>query len=121
MTTLTQSVIDYLNARKACEEADKAKARAEAELQQAYAKAGVDFAVVNGTKVAIVKGERPKYDPTRLAELVTSEVFASVTKQEVDGTKWKAALTLGNIDPEVAEAVTTLTTYQQVRVTQVEA
>ena len=118
---LTQTVIEYLNARKACEEADKAKAKAEANLAQAYAKAGVDFAVVDGTKVAIVQGERPKYDARLLAELVTAEMFSLLTKQEVDGTKWKSALTLGQIDPEVASAVTSTISYQQVRVSKVEA
>lgn len=114
---LTQVTLNYLNARQEADKAEKAKAKAEAELKQAYALAGVDFNIADGLKVAIVNGERPKYDIDALASLVSPTILKKVTKTEIDGKKFKAGVELGTITPEVAEAVTTVTNYQQVRVT----
>ena len=114
---LTQVTLNYLTARQALEDAEKAKAQAEAELKQAYAVAGIEFNIADGQKVALVRGERPKYDITTLASLVSPAVLKKVTKTEVDGKKFKAGIEVGLIKPEVAEAVTTVTNYQQVRVT----
>lgn len=114
---ITQITLNYLNAKQALEQAEKAKAQAEAELKQAYAVAGVDFNIVDGQKVALVNGERPKYNAEILASLVSPAVYKKVVKTEVDGKKFKAGVEMGTIKPEVAEAVTTVTAYQQVRVT----
>ncbi len=114
---ITQITLNYLNARQALDEAEKAKAQAEAELKQAYALAGLEFNVVDGQKVALVNGERPKYDIETLTNLVSPAILKKVTKTEVDGKKFKAGIEVGLIKPEVAEAVTTVTNYQQVRVT----
>jgi hypothetical protein len=115
--TLHQITLTYLNARQELEQAEKAKAQAEAELKQALAKAGTDFSIVNGTKVAVVSGERPSYDAQKLFALVSGELFGQVTKTEIDGKKFKSAVELGLIASDVAEAVTKVTAYQQVRVT----
>ena len=117
MKNITQVTLNYLNARQALEDAEKAKAQAEAELKQAYAIAGIEFNIADGQKVALVRGERPKYDIATLASLVSPAVLKKVTKTEVDGTKFKAGIEIGIITPEVAEAVTTATVYSQVRVT----
>jgi hypothetical protein len=114
---ITQITLNYLNARQALDEAEKAKAQAEAELKQAYALAGLEFNVMDGQKVALVNGERPKYDIETLTNLVSPAILKKVTKTEVDGKKFKAGIEVGLIKPEVAEAVTTVTNYQQVRVT----
>jgi hypothetical protein len=114
---ITQITLNYLNARQALDEAEKAKAQAEAELKQAYALAGLEFNVVDGQKVALVNGERPKYDIETLTNLVSPAILKKVIKTEVDGKKFKAGIEVGLIKPEVAEAVTTVTNYQQVRVT----
>lgn len=114
---ITQITLNYLNARQALDEAERAKAQAEAELKQAYALAGLEFNVVDGQKVALVNGERPKYDIETLTNLVSPAILKKVTKTEVDGKKFKAGIEVGLIKPEVAEAVTTVTNYQQVRVT----
>lgn len=115
--TITQITLNYLNAKQALEQAEKAKAQAEAELKEAYAKAGVDYNIVDGQKVAIVNGERPKYNAETLANLVSPAVLKKVVKTEVDGKKFRAGVDVGLIKPEIAEAVTTVTAYQQVRVT----
>lgn len=117
MKNITQVTLNYLTARQALEDAEKAKAQAEAELKQAYAIAGIEFNIADGQKVALVRGERPKYDIATLASLVSPAVLKKVTKTEVDGKKFKAGIEIGIITPEVAEAVTTSTVYSQVRVT----
>ena len=114
----TQATLNYLEARKALEVAEKAKAQAEAILKQVLATNGVDFSVVDGTKVAVVKGERPNYDAEALRDLVSPNLFRNVTKAAVDTKKFRAAVELGKITDEVAEAITTVTHYEQVRVTE---
>lgn len=114
----TQATINYLEARKALEVAEKAKAQAEAILKEVLAKNGAEFSVVEGVKVAIVKGERPNYDAEALRDLVSPNLFRNVTKAAVDTKKFRAAVELGKITDEVAEAITTVTHYEQVRVTE---
>lgn len=114
----TQATINYLEARKALEVAEKAKAQAEAILKEVLAKNGAEFSVVEGVKVAVVKGERPNYDAEALRDLVSPNLFRNVTKAAVDTKKFRAAVELGKITNEVAEAITTVTHYEQVRVTE---
>lgn len=109
----------YLEARKAYEQAEAIKKQAEAEMKKALAEAGVDFAIVDGVKVTIVQGERPNYNADTLRALVDEATFEAVTKTAVDGSKMKSAIQVGMVAPEVAEAVTTVTYYDQVRVTEV--
>lgn len=116
---ITQITLNYLNARQALDTAEKAKAKAEAELKLAYAQKGLDFNVVDGQKVTLVNGERPKYNLKALTELVSPVVLNQVTKIEVDGKKFKSAVELGVIPTDIAEAVTTVTKYDQVRVTDI--
>ena len=113
-----QIISTYLEARKALEVAEQAKAQAEAILKEAFAREGVDFGVADGMKVTLVSGERPNYDATALAELVSPAVFKKVTKATVDGKKFKSAVELGTIKADVAEAVTKVTQYEQIRVTE---
>ena len=82
------------------------------------AKEGVDYAVVDGVKVAVVKGERPSYSVEILKDLVSDKVFKTVTKSAVDGKKFKSAVEVGVIKADVADAVTTITAYEQIRVTE---
>lgn len=109
----------YLEARKAFEQAEAIKKQAEAEMKKALAEAGMDFAIVDGVKVTIVQGERPNYDMEALRALVDEATFEAVTKTAVDGSKMKSAIKVGMVTSEVAEAVTTVTYYDQVRVTEV--
>lgn len=114
-----QATKAYLEAREALEVAEKAKAQAEALLKEALAKAGTSFSIVEGVKVSIVQGERPNYDAEALRDLVSPNLFRKVTKATVDTKKFRSAVELGSITPEVAEAVTKVTPYEQVRVTEV--
>jgi hypothetical protein len=52
--------------------------------------------------------KRPNVDYDALAELVTPEVLASVTKSVLDPKKFAAAVEMGTIPAKVAEMVTTL-------------
>jgi hypothetical protein len=108
----------YLEARKALELAEAIKKQAEAEMKKALATDGLDFAIVDGIKVTIVQGERPNYNAEALRGLVSDEVFETVTKVAVDGSKVKSAIKVGMITSEVAEAITEVTYYEQVRVTE---
>lgn len=114
-----QIISDYLEARKALEVAEQAKAQAEAILKEAFARNGVDFGIAEGMKVTLIQGERPNYDVKALAELVSPALLKKVTKLTVDGTKFKSAVTLGTIKADVAEAVTKVTQYEQIRVTDI--
>jgi hypothetical protein len=91
---------------------------AEQAFKQDLARSGASFIVVDGVKVAVVKGERPNYSVEVLKELVSDKVFKTVTKPAVDGKKFKSAVEVGLIKSDVAEAVTTVTPYEQIRVTE---
>lgn len=120
------AVKEYLANRAAAEAAKAGVAAAEQALKEAFAKAGVTSAIdaAEGVKVSVVQGERPNYDATVLADLVLAGVvdettFATVTEAKVKGEAFKAARTVGLITDAVAEKVTTLTHYEQVRVSAV--
>lgn len=106
----------YIEARKALEIAEAIKKQAEAEMKKALATEGVDFSIVDGVKVTVVQGERPNYDAEILRGLVDEATYSTVTKTAVDGSKMKSAVKVGLVSAEVAEAVTTVTYYEQVRV-----
>lgn len=116
LTTSTAKAV--LVKREALAIAEQELAQAEASFKLELAKEGVDFAVVDGTKVAVIKGERPSYSVEVLKELVSDKVFKTVTKFAVDGKKFKSAVEVGVIKADVAETVTTITAYEQIRVTE---
>lgn len=113
------SAVAYLKARRLFEEAEKAKKQAEAELKLAFASEGIDFTVVDGQMVKVVVGERTNYDADTLRDLISAPLFKKVTKASVDGKMFQSAVDMGTIKPEVVEAVTSVTEYTQVRVTDV--
>lgn len=117
----TQAATAFIQAKEALEQAEKAKAQAEALLKEAYAKAGVDFTIVDGVKVAVIEAVRESYDAETLAEMVSGALYKLVTKPTVDSKKFRSAVDLGKIKPEVAEAVTKQTPYTSVRISPVSA
>lgn len=121
MTTQSShaSAVAYLKAREAFEQAEKAKKQAEADLKLSFASEGIDFTVVDGQMVKVVVGERTNYDAEALVDLISAVLFKKVTKPTVDGKKFQSAVDMGSIKPEVVEAVTSVTEYTQVRVTDV--
>lgn len=120
MTTINLAKVaqQWLEARNALEALEQTKAQLEATIKEAFASKGVDSYVLMGQKIALVSGERAKYDAELLKELVSPATFKKVTKTEVDGKKFKASIEVGLIANDVAQSVTTLTPYTQLRVTQ---
>ena len=82
---ITNTAKQVLEMREALATAEQNLAKAEASFKLELAKAGVDYAVVDGTKVAVVKGERPNYSVEALKDLVSDKVFKTVTKATIDG------------------------------------
>ena len=119
LTTSTAKAV--LAKREALEIAQQELAQAEASFKLELAKEGVDYAVVDGIKVAVVKGERPSYSVEMLKDLVSDKVFKTVTKFAVDGKKFKSAVEVGVIKADIAQAVTTITAYEQIRVTELKS
>ena len=116
LTTSTAKAV--LAKREALEIAQQELAQAESSFKLELAKEGVDYAVVDGIKVAVVKVERPSYSVEMLKDLVSDKVFKTVTKFAVDGKKFKSAVEVGVIKADIAQAVTTITAYEQIRVTE---
>lgn len=115
---ITNTAKQVLEMREALALAEQNLAKAEASFKLELAKEGVDYAVVDGVKVAVVRGERPSYSVELLKGLVSDKVFKTVTKFAVDGKKFKSAVEVGVIKADVADAVTTITAYEQIRVTE---
>lgn len=118
MALITSTAKSVLAKREALAIAEQELAQAEASFKLELAKEGVDYAVVDGVKVAVVRGERPSYSVEILKGLVSDKVFKTVTKFAVDGKKFKSAVEVGVIKADVADAVTTITAYEQIRVTE---
>lgn len=114
---LTQATLNYLAAKEAAEAADKARKEAEIAMKAAFAENGIDYNVVNGKKVAVNRKGRRSVDANMLAQMVSKALFAKVTKPAVDTKTFDAAVTTGQIKPEIAEAVTKTTEYDEIRVT----
>jgi len=118
---ITQITKDYLVAREAVAVAEKALANAETILKQSFAQNGVDFNIVEGKKVLLVKSQRPTYNLETLKGLVSGAILKKVTKTVIDGTKFKALVAVGDIKQDVAEAVTDITDVEALRVYDVDA
>ena len=114
--TVTDVTLMYLQARSVAEAAQRVLDEAEKALKQTFTEVGINEATANGTKVVVVEAKRAKYDTATLSDIVDEATFNQVTKTEIDGTKFKAALAIGVISDAVADKVTTFTAYEQVRV-----
>lgn len=115
--SIEQATRLYLLAKEANTQAEAKKKEAEQALREALAHAGISTSVVDGMKVAIVDGERKSYDADKLAMLVKPATYKKVTKPVVDGEMLESAVAIGIITQEVADTVTKVTTYSQVRTT----
>ena len=114
---LTQATITYLEAKAAAEAAEQERKTAEIAMKAAFAEAGIDYNVVNGKKVTITRKGRRTVNAETLAQMVSKALYNKVIKPAVDTKKFDAAVTTGQIKPEVADAVTKVTEYDEVRVT----
>jgi len=113
---ISEATKQYLSARQAVEVAQQALAQAEVIMKESFAQNGVDFNIVEGQKVMVVKSERAKFSVDALKGLVSDKLFKKVTKVEVDSKKFKSAVELGDIKSDIAEAITTYTLVEAVRV-----
>lgn len=111
-----QTARNFLNARQAFMEAEKAKKEMETEFRKALASLGVNEIVVDGHSVQIVDVVTTTYDADKLAQLVKPTVFRKVTKAVVDKELMKSALAVGLIDQLTADEVSTVKPTTQVRV-----
>lgn len=119
-TTSTHSLAKALiEAKEALELAEKAKKQAEADLKLAFAQDGIAFTVVDGLMVKLIDSSRPSYDAEALRNLISAVLFKKVTKPTVDAKMFKSAVEMGSIKSEVADAITSVTEFQQFRVTDV--
>jgi len=116
--TMSKAVSDYLVAREAKSEAEEALKKAENAMRLAMANGGATSVIVDGVKVAITEGRRPSYDIEKLKQMVKPNLFKTLIKSVIDGEKFKAAVKLGSLPEDIADACTEYTDYSQIRVTQ---
>lgn len=115
---INRAVTEYLQAREDAAKADEVLKQAENAMRLAMAGASVQSAIVSGVKVSLVEGRRPSYDAEKLQQMVKPNLFKTLIKTVIDGEKFKAALKLGTLPQDIADACTKYSEYTQVRVTQ---
>lgn len=112
--SIDQATRAYLLAKEESAQAEKAKKEAETELRKALATAGLSESVIDGVQVSIVTGTRRAFDADKLAMLVKPATYKKVTKTVIDADLFEKAVGI-IIEQSVADEVTTVTTYSQVR------
>ena len=112
--SIDQATRAYLLAKEESAQAEKAKKEAETELRKALATAGLTESVIDGVQVSITTGTRRAYDADKLAMLVKPAIYKKVTKTVIDAELLEKAVGI-IIEQSVADEVTTVTTYSQVR------
>lgn len=70
--------------------------------------------VIDGVQVSITTGTRRAFDADKLAMLVKPAIYKKVTKTVIDADLFEKAVGI-IIEQSVADEVTTVTTYSQVR------
>jgi len=115
---MSKTVSDYLAAREAKSEAEDALKKAENAMRLAMANGMTTSVVVDGVKVSIVEGRRASYDIEKLKQMIKPNLFKTLIKSVVDGEKFKAAVKLGSLPTDIAEACTDYSDYSQIRVAQ---
>lgn len=116
-----EAAANYIAAKDAYEAASAAKERAKSALLEAYAAAGIDSTVVDGTKVAATSVVNRSIDVESLEGLVSRPIFDLVTRRVVNLSTFDAAVTAGRIKSDVADSVTTLSPTIRVTVNQISA
>jgi hypothetical protein len=112
--SIDQATRAYLLAKEESAQAEKAKKEAETELRKALATAGLSESVIDGVQVSIITGTRRAFDADKLAMLVKPATYKKVTKTVIDADLFEKAVGI-IIEQSVADEVTTVTTYSQVR------
>lgn len=117
MKNIPKLSAEFLEASLAVKAAQALLDEVEARLTAAMQVGGVKSTVTGGHKITLVEGERATHDATILADLVSPAMFKTVTKPAIDSKKFKAAIELGKIAEDIAEACTKRTPYTSIRVT----
>jgi len=117
MKNLPKLSAEFIEAHKAAKAAQALLDEIEARLIGALQIGGVKSTIVDGHKITLVEGERPTYDAVALADLIKPALFKTVTKPAIDTKKFKAAIELGKIAQDIADACTKKTPYANIRVT----
>ena len=112
--SIDQATRAYLLAKEESAQAEKAKKEAETELRKALATVGLTESVIDGVQVSIITGTRRAFDADKLAMLVKPAIYKKVTKTVIDADLFEKAVGI-IIEQSVADEVTTVTTYSQVR------
>lgn len=113
--TAEQYVAAFALAQQAKAAADEARAALIATIREDEGDVAVPLA--DGRKVNVSDRERVSVDADLLADLVPADVFTKVTKLVVDVPSFRAAESLGDIDPDEVSDAVKVTHYIDVRVT----
>lgn len=112
VVTTAREAIDAKHAKRVAEDGWKA---AEANVLEAFTANGITTLLVpetDGTNTRVtlegLNETRSTIDYDTLAELVTADVLAQVSKSVLDADKFAAAVEMGIIPAKVAEMVTTI-------------
>jgi hypothetical protein len=120
MATIQEKIaVQYMNAKKAVEMAEKAMATAKQMLEDAYAEQGITEVTVDGVKVSVVEATRRNFNAEALRGLIVATTFDAVTKTTVEPKAFDKAVKAGTIAPEVEAQVMTGTTYTRITTTEV--
>ena len=114
--TFDQTVRQYLATKSAVDNATKTMKELENTIKAEMIGMEVSKYEVDNHTLCLVQAERRSFDADALKNLVNASVYRKITAVEVRTTLIDAAITLGQISPEVVDQVTTKTPYTQLRV-----
>jgi len=115
-TTLTETTKEYLALKKTIEEAQEKLKTLEDTIKDGMLSQGMSKLEVDGKVVSLVQAERRSFNADTLKDLVSAAVFKQVTEPTVKTSLFDAAVSLGKIESQVVERVTSKTPYSQLRV-----
>lgn len=114
--TLQDAAKQFLAAREALAIAEAAKKEADRIMREAFEKAGAESVIIGEEEVRLVPMPGDRYDAETLRGLVSPTVFKKVTALTVDNKKLKAAVEIGTITQDVADAANIGKPFVQLRV-----
>ena len=115
--TLDQITRQYLATKSAVESATEALKALETQLKGEMVAQSLHKWECDGKVITLIHAERRSFDAAALKALVSAPLFRKLTTTEVRTTLIDAAVSLGELAPEVIEQVTTTTPYTQIKIT----
>jgi hypothetical protein len=117
ITKKQEKVLDkYLSLREEYEMLKQIMEETEDEIKNILREIDGHTVKWGGHQFTLVEAERRSFDASALKELVSNSVFRKVTEPVVKTTLIDAAVKIGTIQPEVVDAITSITPYTQLRV-----